>query len=168
MTVTNHAYYKYQTMPFRISILVVLTLATLLGCAPADRSDLTNSVKPSPRPTPNLSDARSPDVKVDPAMQSVASEFERRLGYYSGKLLSLTFDKGRVAANWSSQKCDWVKEEIVDLAISINRGQIGPINGIDINRSCDSKVKTFRISGAKFNAYKSGQINDAQFLEGIK
>lgn len=101
-------------------------------------------------------------------MQSVASEFERRLGYYNGKLLSLTFENARVAANWSSQKCDWVKEEIVDLAISINRGNVGRISGIDINRSCDSSVKAFKISGAKFNAYKSGEINDAQFLEGIK
>lgn len=155
-------------MPFRISILVVLTLFTLLGCAPAGGSDSANSVKPSPEPTPNITDARSPAVKVDPAMQRVASEFERRLVYYNGKLLSLTFDKGRVAANWSSQKCDWVKEETVDLAISINRGNIGPIRGIDINRSCDSSEKTFRISGAKFNAYKSGEINDAQFLEGLK
>lgn len=101
-------------------------------------------------------------------MQNVASEFKRRLGYYNGELLSLTFENGRVASSWRSQKCDWVKQEIVDLAISINRGHTGVVNGIDINRTCDSKLKSFSISGTQFTAYKSGKIGDAQFLEGIK
>ena len=155
-------------MPCRVLILIVLTLATLVGCTPTDNSHSTNSVKPSPGPTYNVGDFDSPDVKVDAAMQNVASEFKRRLSYYNGELLSLTFENGRVASSWKSQKCDWIKEEIVDLAISINRGHTGVVNGIDINRTCDSKLKTLRISGAKFSAYKSGEIGDAQFLEGIK
>lgn len=155
-------------MPFRILILIVLSLATLLSCSRANRSYSTNSVKPSPQPSPNVNEVDSPDVKIDAAMQNVASEFKRRLDYYNGELLSLTLENGRIAANWSSQKCDWVKEEIVDLAISINRGHTGVVGGIDVNRTCDSKVRTFRISGAKFNAYKAGKIGDAQFLEGIK
>ncbi len=155
-------------MPFRIPVLIVLALATLLGCAPIDRSYSTNSVKPSPEPTPNVNEIDSPDVKIDAAMQNVASEFKPRLGYYNGELLSLTFENGRVAANWNSQKCDWVKEEMVDLAISLHRGHSGIVKGIDITRNCDSNLKTFRISGAKFDDYKSGKIGDAQFLEGIK
>jgi hypothetical protein len=155
-------------MPLRIVSLIVVALATLLGCAPSDNSHSTNLVKPSPGATPNVGEIESPDVKIDAAMQAVASEFQRRLGYYNGKLLSLKLENGRVAANWSSQKCDWVKEEILDLAISINRGQIGVVNRIEVNRTCDSRVRVFTISGAKFNAYKTGKISDAQFLEGIK
>jgi hypothetical protein len=152
-------------MTYRILILTVITLATVLGCAPADRS---GSTKPSSETTPNVSKIDSADAKINASMQNVASEFKRRLAYYNGELVSLTFENGEVAANWRSQKCDWVKEEIVDLAISLNRGHSGVVNGISINRTCDSRTKTFRISGVKFNAYKSGQIGDAQFLEGIR
>jgi len=61
----------------------VLTLATPLGCAPTDKSFSTNSVQSSPGPTPNVSEVDSSDVKIDAAMQNVASEFKRRLGYYN-------------------------------------------------------------------------------------
>lgn len=152
----------------RVLILIVLALANLLGCAPTDKSQSTTSVKPSPGPTPNVSEIDSPDVKIDAAMQNVASEFKHRLDYYNGKLLFLTFENGFIAASWSSQKCDWLKQEIIDLAISIHRGHTGVVDEIDINRICDSKVKRLRISGVKFNNYKSGQISDTQFLEGIE
>ena len=109
-------------MPFRILILTVLTLVTLLGCGPTDRSYSNDSVKSSPGTTPNVSEVDSPDVKIDPAMQNVASEFKRRLGYYNGELVSLTLENGRVAAHWSSQKCDWVKE---DQCCEIRRLQVG-------------------------------------------
>lgn len=65
-------------------------------------------------------------------------------------------------------KCDWAREEIIDLTISINRGYSGSISAIAIKRICDSITKNFSTSGAKFNQYKSGQIGDPQFLKGIK
>jgi len=69
---------------------------------------------------------------------------------------------------WTSKKCDWFRKEIIDLAISINRGYTEPIKRINIQRTCNLNTRKFSISGDKFNKYKSGQINDVQFTEGIK
>jgi hypothetical protein len=107
-------------------------------------------------------------AKVDTALENVASEFRGRLAHYDGQILSLTLSNDRINAEWSSQKCDYLKPEIVDLAISINRGYSDTVGAIEIKRTCDSTTKKFTISGAKFNQYKSGQIGDPQFLEGIK
>lgn len=155
-----------QAIPAHLLTLILL-VGVLAGCEPTDQSRSTSPVNQSSSPGAN-GNINPSDVKIDASMQTVASEFERRLGYYDGKLRLLTFENGRVIAKWSSQKCDWIKEEIIDLAISINRGQIGLVNEIDIDRSCNSKVKVLRISGQKFNAYQSGKMSDTQFLEGVK
>lgn len=86
---------------------MMLIPAGLAGCATVDRTHSNKSLTPSPGPTPNVTKTESPNVKIDEAMQRVASEFERRLGYYNGKLLALTVENDRIAAQWSSEKCDW-------------------------------------------------------------
>jgi hypothetical protein len=52
---------------------MMLLLALMSGCAPVDRAHSTNSLSPSPGPTPNLTG--SPNMKIEAAMQWV--EFER-------------------------------------------------------------------------------------------
>lgn len=108
------------------------------------------------------------DAKVDSELENVASEFRSRLAYYDGQILSLTLDNSRIIAEWSSQKCDYLKPEVTDLAISINREYSRNVNEIEIKRICDSTTKKFTISGSKFKQYKLGKIGDPQFLEGIK
>ncbi len=118
-----------------------------------------------------LSKEPKPDgegVKIDSALERVASEFRNRLAYYDGQVLSLTLNNGHIVAEWNSQKCDFIQGEVTDLAMSINRGYSDDISAIDMKRTCNSNTKKFTISGAKFKQYKSGQINDPQFLKGIK
>lgn len=107
-------------------------------------------------------------AKVDSALETVASEFRSRLAYYDGQILSLTLIDSRIKAEWSSQKCDYFKPEITDLAISINKGYSYTVSAIEIKRTCNSNTNKFTISGSKFNQYKSGKIGDSQFLEGIQ
>lgn len=94
--------------------------------------------------------------------------FQKKLEYYNGNLISLTLINGNINAEWNSKKCDWFKEEIIDLAISINRGYTNPIKGINARRTCDSDTRKFFTSGDKFEKYKFGQISDSQFTKGIK
>ncbi len=157
-------------MTYRLLILTALSLFSLAGCARVENPNSNTLMTNSSSPIPTVAKETKPaeDAKVDAALQNMASEFRRRLVYYNGKLSSLTLNDGRIIAEWSSQKCDWVREEIIDLAISINRGYSGSVSAIEIKRTCDSTTKKFTISGAKFNQYKSGQIGDPQFLEGIK
>lgn len=123
--------------------------------------DVPSMVAKDPKPI-------AEEAKVDSELENVASEFRGRLAYYDGQILSLTLDSGRIIAEWNSQKCDYLKQEVTDLAISINREYSGNVNEIRIKRTCNSATKKFTISGSKFNQYKSGQIGDPQFLEGIK
>lgn len=154
----------------RLLILTTLSLFSLVGCARVENPNSNLQFTNSSSPTPTVAKETKPaeDAKVDAALQNIASEFRRRLVYYNGKLLSLTLNDRRIVAEWNSQRCDWAREEIIDLAISINRGYSGSVSAIEIKRICDSTTKNFSISGAKFNQYKSGQIGDPQFLEGIK
>lgn len=116
---------------------------------------------------------------VAEGMESAAAEFRLRLAYYDGELLSFAFDTssdleggtssdGSIVAVWKSRKCNFVEEEIIDLAISINRGINNYSSGIKIKRTCGSSTQNFTISGSSFSRYRSGQINDSQFLRSMK
>jgi len=112
--------------------------------------------------------AKSESATVDAATQAVASEFSRRLDYYGGRLRSLKIERGRVIAEWESSKCDYLQAEITDLAISINRGYKSRVEALDVVRACDSDTTRHAISGARFERYRSGEIGDREFLEGIE
>lgn len=124
-------------------------------------NDIPSTVSKNPNP---VADA----TKIDSKLENVASEFRGRLADYDGQILSLKLVDNRIDAEWISQKCDYLKPEITDLAISISRGYSNNIDAIEIKRTCDSTTKKFTISGSKFLQYKSGKIGDPEFLENIK
>ncbi|MCY7347109.1 MAG: hypothetical protein LH614_12915 [Pyrinomonadaceae bacterium] len=151
---------------FSLAITIFTSLMGLLGCA---KSEISNSsILVSNQSITNNQNSKISNGSVDTSLQSVASNFQKKLEYYNGDLISLTLIKGNIKAEWNSKKCDWFKEEVIDLAISVNRGYTESVKGIDIERICNSNTRIFSISGKKFDEYKSGQINDIQFTQGIE
>jgi len=149
-----------------LAVTLVICSIGFLGCVKSEISNLNNSA--SNQFANNKQILEVPNVKVDLPLQNVASNFQKKLEYYNGNLISLTLINGNINAEWNSKKCDWLKEEFIDLAISINRGYTNPIKGITARRTCDSDTRKFSTSGDKFEKYKSGQISDSQFTKGIK
>jgi len=100
------------------AVTIVICSTVFLGCDKSKISSLNNSA--SNQLANNKQPLEIPNIKVDAPLQSVASNFQKKLEYYNGNLLSLTLTNGNINAEWNSKKCDWFKEEIIDLAISIN------------------------------------------------
>jgi len=149
-----------------LATTIFVCSAGLTGCAKSEISNSGNSVLNQSVNNKQISEILN--VKVDASLQNVASNFQKKLEYYNGNLISLTLTKENINAEWNSKKCNWFKEEIIDLAISINRGYTDSVKGITAQRTCNSDTKKFSVSGDKFDKYKSGQISDSQFAEGIK
>lgn len=101
-------------------------------------------------------------------MKMVAYHFEKKLQPYEGVLRSLNSADGNINAEWDSKKCDSFRQEVIDLAICINRGYNDPVKTINVRRTCDSTTKNFSVSGEKYNQYRANKIGDPQFTEGIE
>ena len=101
-------------------------------------------------------------------LKQVETIFKKKLEYYQGEISSLKLENDKIYVNWTSKKCDWFKEEVIDLAISIKRGYSKSFKSIEINRSCDSKSTTISINGEEYKKYITGKITDAQFTKGIR
>ncbi|MCA1624371.1 MAG: hypothetical protein LC768_02310 [Acidobacteria bacterium] len=149
-----------------LAVTLVICSISFLGCIKPEISSLNNST--SNQFVSNRQILEVSNVKVDLPLQNVASNFQKKLEYYNGNLISLTLINGNINAEWNSRKCDWFKEEIIDLEISINRGYTNPIKGINARRICDSDMRKFSTSGDEFEKYKSGRISDSQFTKAIK
>ncbi len=155
-----------KTTFFGLTMTMFFSSVWLLGCEKLESSNSNNFV--SNQTITNDSNSKTPIRNVDTSLQNVASNFQKKLEYYNGSLISLTLINGDINAEWNSKKCDWFKEEVIDLAISMNRGYTEDVKSIDIKRICNSDTKSFSIAGENFNKYKSGKINDVQFTQGIK
>jgi len=131
-----------------------------IGCAKPETANLAAN-----QPAAN---SETSTAKVAASMKMVAYYLEKKLEPYEGKLISLQASEGNINAEWESKKCGSLKSEVIDLAISINRGYNEPVKTINIRRTCDSNTKTVSISGEKFSLYKTGKIGDPQFTEGIE
>lgn len=142
--------------------MIFVCLVGFIGCSKSESSNISN------QPISNKQISEISNVKVDASLQNVASNFQKKLEYYDGKLTFLTLSNGGINVEWNSKKCDWFKEEIIDLAISINHGYTDSVKNIDARRTCNTDTRKFSVSGDKFDKYKSGQLNDAQFTEGIR
>jgi hypothetical protein len=110
--------------------------------------------------------AAGPPV-ISPAMQKVATEFSGRLVAYKGQLTELSLSS-RIVARWTSQRCEMTEGEVIDFLISLHRGHPGPINAnIEATRECGGKSRLFKTTGARFQLYRTGKINDPEILKGL-
>ena len=129
-----------------------------------------------PAATPAAAPVLAPTPKTRPAAKAapapvehpVATEFRRRLVAYEGTLGHFTIDTKTISAEWTSQRCDMIEGEVIDFLLSVNRGYRGKVTqSIVAKRNCGG-VRNFRISGARFESYRNGEINDAAILAGLK
>ncbi len=97
----------------------------------------------------------------------MASEFRRRLDYYGGRLGALRIERGRVVAEWESQKCRFLDGEVTDLAIAVIRGYRGRVEAVEIGRTCGDDTVRRMIAGEVFERYRAGEIGDAELLKEI-
>jgi hypothetical protein len=109
----------------------------------------------------------SPAAQIDPAVESTATEFRRRLAQYDGRLRSMTMTGETIAAAWTSSKCDHLEPEVIDLLLSVNRTQKAS-PAVRGSRACGGKENTFSIDGATFQRYRTGKLNDADVLKAIR
>ncbi len=151
---------------FALTVILVTCSISFSGCIKSEISNLNNPASNkfvNSEQTLNVS-----NIKADLSLQNVASNFQKKLEYYDGDLISLTLVNGNINAEWNSKKCNWFKEEIIDLAISVNRGYTNPVKNINVRRICDSNTRKFSVTGDIFEKYKSGQISDSGFTKGIR
>lgn len=106
-------------------------------------------------------------AQIDPAVESTATEFRRRLAQYGGTLRSMTMTGGTIAAAWTSSKCDYLEPEVIDLLLSVNRTQKAS-PAIRGSRTCGGKENTFSLDGSTFQQYRTGNISDADVLKAIR
>lgn len=108
-----------------------------------------------------------PAAKIDPAMRGTAAEFSSWLTRYDGQLLELAQTGDAINAYWTSNKCDSYEPEVIDLLISVHRTwtESPTIGG---QRICEARTRTFKITGGRFQQYRTGQINDSQILADVK
>jgi hypothetical protein len=125
---------------------------------------------PDGQPTPaSLPPPPPPPRSISPAMKGAAAEFDRRLNTYKGRLSKFEADDKVIRVEWSSQRCDMLEGEIIDLMLSLKRGHPGSVKqNIEATRHCEGSIKMFRTTGATFESYRAGKINDVALLRGIR
>jgi hypothetical protein len=135
----------------------------------ADRcSDGQPAAGPSTTPL-SPSDPATPSAQIDPALVSVATEFSRRLVAHQGDLQELRSTGGTIRAKWSSKRCEMTEAEVIDFLLSLNRGHpAGLAENIEAERTCKGSVQTFSATGDRFQQYRTGKINDADILRGLR
>jgi hypothetical protein len=84
-----------------------------------------------------------------------------------GRLEPLTFKDSSVSARWTSAKCDYFEPEVIDLLLSLNR-TIKSSPSISGERTCQGRRRSFKLSGALCQQYRTGKISDTRVLSGIK
>jgi hypothetical protein len=112
---------------------------------------------------------RSDSVPLNPVAEPVRAEFTKRLGAYQGELQLLELGRTGVAAKWTSARCEMLEGEVIDLLISLHRGHPGKVAGpIKAERVCGGETRTFETTAARFEQYRTGQINDVTILSGLR
>jgi hypothetical protein len=117
-----------------------------------------------PRPATTMDSPR-----IDPGLGPVATEFSGRLRTSQGELLELAVARGTITAKWSSHRCDMTEAEVIDFLLSLNHGHSARVtNRIRAERSCGGSMQVFETTGARFEQYRAGRINDAEILRGLR
>jgi hypothetical protein len=104
-----------------------------------------------------------------PSADIVRAEFTKRLGAYQGELQLLEIGPGGVAAKWRSGRCDMLEGEVIDFLISLHRGHSARVPGaIKAERVCGGETRHFQTTASQFDQYRTGRINDAAVLRGVR
>lgn len=110
--------------------------------------------------------------KIDDSLKYTASEFNKRLTSDEGQLQSLyIIEEGPVLfAKWTSEKCYYLRSEVLELAFSLFKTypRLETIKSINIERICGSDVKSYTISGSELRRFRDQKIDYDQFLNGIE
>lgn len=109
----------------------------------------------------------APPARIDPILQSTATEFRTRLERRHGVLQTLVVTQKGISAEWRSISCDAFEQEILDLLVSVKQTQKAS-PAISGSRTCFTATRTFALKGATFHDYRTGKIGDAQVLGEIK
>ena len=115
---------------------------------------------------PTVAAPSLPAAVVDPSLRATGEEFVKRLRGSEAKLNSLSFASNTIAAAWTSQRCSMVEGEIIDLLLSVNRTRKDSPS-IHAAITCEGQAQKFTLSGADFQRYRQGKINDAAVLKGV-
>ena len=148
-------------------LLFVLTIgAQAVLRLPQAVIGVTATNQSSARSTPGPAPTKPTSTKTDATVAGVAKEFSDRLRQnVGGRLVSMTERAGTIEARWTSPKCDWAEPEVIDLLLSVNREFRSAITRISGQRECAGRTRTYTLSGADFERYRKGQINDAEVLK---
>lgn len=109
----------------------------------------------------------APAARVESLLQSTATELRRRLAQNGGTLQALLLTSKGLSAEWTSTKCSAFEPEVIDLLLSIRRTQKAS-PAVTGTRTCGVQVRTFAITGATLDRYRSGAIGDAEVLAAMK
>jgi hypothetical protein len=149
-----------KKLSLQLTLAISIFSFFLIGCAvPEPPNSAANQTTNASQPS---------NANVAASMKMVAYHFEKKLEPYEGKLISLQVNDGNIDAEWESKKCGSLKSEVIDLAISLNRGYNEFIKNINMRRTCDSNTRSVSISGEKYYQYRSAKIGDQQFTGGIE
>ena len=130
--------------------ITLIVSCCLLACAPAEQNS-------------------APGASNDSSLSAVRAEFSERLATVHGTLQSLEAQGGTIKVTWNAVHCEAPEGEITDLLLSLKQGHPGALTGnIEAERVCDGVTRTFTTTAARFEQYRSGRINDAEMLKGLK
>jgi hypothetical protein len=118
-------------------------------------------------PVPVTPPAPAAPARVEPLLKNTAAEFRRVLALNGGMLEALLLTRHGIAAEWISVRCDAFEPEVLDLLLTIKATQKAS-PAVTGNRRCGLQVRTFTITGATLDLYRTGAIDDAQVLAAIK
>jgi hypothetical protein len=106
-------------------------------------------------------------ARVEPLLLSTATEFRNRLAQSGGTLQALLLTTRGISAEWISTKCGAFEPEVIGLLQSITRTQKAS-PAVTGTRTCGVQTRTFTITGATVDGYRSGTIGDPGIRAALK
>ena len=140
-----------------------------------NKKEITPSSLITPTPTASQSPkGEAPKFimgNIDDSLNKTASEFNNRLVDNKGQLQSLYLENSStLIAAWSSEKCYYLRPEILDFVFSLfnNYPGLETVESINIIRTCDSDVKEFTLNGTELRQFRDKKDDYTQLLQGIE
>jgi hypothetical protein len=106
-------------------------------------------------------------ARVEPLLSKTASEFRSRLAPSGATLQALLLTTKGISAEWISLKCGAFEPEVIGLLQSITRTQKAS-PAVTGTRTCAAQTRTFAITGATLDGYRSGTIGDPGIRAALK
>jgi hypothetical protein len=98
-------------------------------------------------------------ARVEPLLLNTATDFRNRLAHNVTLQALLLTTKG-ISADWISTKCGDFESEVIGLLQSITRTQKAS-PAVTGTRTCGrQQTRTFALTGATVDAYRTGTIGD--------